>query len=263
MGHARIVVVACGLLLLGLVAGPVAAADPPTSFSDDFSALLGDRWEIHGGEWAIVGGRLQGLGTTPDRLHVDDPSALDLAAAIAIVDGLSATNATVCLEMTPLERVDMGIVLRWRGPGDGIWLGLRALGDESDLTGSQAIAGVPTLYTPSHSVLIPAHEVGATLDVCATLVDQRLVVDVDGTRVIDRTFPFVVRAGSIGVHALEANLVAYDDVRVTVTPPIPDTAMAVPGATGGQRGPAPLALVTAAAFLPLALWLRRRWGGPT
>lgn len=264
MGHGRTAAAWCGLLLLALVAGPVAAADPRTSFADDFATPLGDRWEVHGGTWAIVDGRLQGLGTAPDRLHVDEPSALDLAAAVAVVEGLRATNATVCLEMTALERVDKGIVLRWRGPRDGIWLGFRGLGEgdlASDLTVSQAIDGVPTLFTPSHSVVIPTHEIGDTIDVCATLEDQRLIVDVGGKRVIDRTFPFLVRAGSIGVHALEANLVAYDDVGVTVAPPIPDTAAAVPDAARGGDGPVRLVLVTAAGLLALALWPRRRRAG--
>jgi len=157
------------VMISGALPGPAAAASPPATFADDFSTPLGDRWEVHGGSWEIVDGWLQGLGET-DRLHVDTPSALDLAGAVAVVRGVTATNVSTCLDMTSLERVDKGIVLRWRGPDDGIWLGFRGLeadGLISDLTVAQAVDGVPTLYTPSHTVAIRPHNIGDTIHVCA------------------------------------------------------------------------------------------------
>lgn len=208
--------VVAAAIILGALPGPAAAASPPPAFADDFSTPLGDRWEIHGGAWEIVDGRLQGLGEA-DQLTAPDTAtggAVDLAGAVAAVDGLTATNVTVCLDMTSLEREDKGIVLRWLGPNDGIWLGFRGRDADSDLTVAQAVKGTPTLLTPEFSVPIPAHDIGDTIHICATLVGQRLRVEVDEERVLDRTFPFRVRAGAVGVHALADNLVTYDNVRV-------------------------------------------------
>lgn len=250
-------------LFAASIVGPVAAAGPGISFNDDFSTPIGDRWDLHGGTWEIVDGRLQGLGEV-DRLNAPDPASgggVDLAGAVATVHGLTATNVTVCLDMTALERPDKGVVLRWRGPKDGIWLGFRGRESEdypSDLTVEQAIRGVPTLLTPEFSIPIDVHDIGDTIHACATLVGQRLRVVIDGRRVLDRSFPFQVRAGAVGVHALADNLVAYDNVRVTVAPPATDATALVASVGRGNDAPLHLVLLSATGWLVIAIWLRRR-----
>lgn len=198
---------------------PTPTVVPLLSFQDDFATAIADRWSFHGGAWEVVEGQLQGLGEV-DHLHVDSPSALDLAGAVATANGVVATDVSICADMTSLDRVDKGFVLRWIGPNDGIWLGFRGLesfiieGLASDLTVAEAVDGKPMLFTPSHTIPILSHDLGDTIHVCAVLVGQRLTVDVDGQRVLDREFPVQVRAGAAGVHALAANLAAYDNVRI-------------------------------------------------
>ena len=202
---------------------PTPTVVPLLSFQDDFATAFADRWSFHGGTWEVVEGQLQGLGKA-DHLHVDSPSPLDLAGAVATADSLVATDVSICADMTSLDRADKGFVLRWIDPNDGIWLGFRGLesfiieGLASDLTVAEAVEGKPMLFTPSHTIAIPSHDLGDTIHVCAVLVGQRLTVDVDGQQVLDREFPVQVRAGGAGVHALAANLAAYDNVRINAVP---------------------------------------------
>ena len=117
--------------------------------------------------------------------------------------------------LLPLRRdpVPAGRPLGFRGLESFIIEGLA-----SDLTVAEAVDGKPMLFTPSHTIAIPSHDLGDTIHVCAVLVGQRLTVDVDGQQVLDREFPVQVRAGGAGVHALAANLAAYDNVRINAVP---------------------------------------------
>jgi hypothetical protein len=228
---------AASVLILFALAAPVAAAEPEGRFTDDFSTPIGDRWEIHGGTWRVVDGELQGLGIE-DTMTAADPAGggVDLAGAVAVVRGVRVANAEICLDMTALERVDKGVVLRCRNPKNGIWLGFRANRDEewfADMTVAEAVRGKPTLYTPEFSVPIPRHEMGDTIRVCARLSGRNLRVVVDGAEVLHRSFPFRVATGAVGVHALADNLVAYDNVKVTE---LPATEAESPSSVEDQEG---------------------------
>ena len=121
--------------------------------------------------------------------------------------------------MRSIERVDKFLVLRSASPGNEVWIDFRAERPNefpADLLVGQFTNCEETLYTPEFSVLIPPHQLGQTIHVRAILVGSRLGVLIDNILVLDRTFPFSLRAGQVGLATIDDDsgpgTTAFDNV---------------------------------------------------
>jgi len=113
--------------------------------------------------------------------------------------------------MRSQQRVDKGIVLRSTGPGDQIELNLRA-DPYNDLVVQELAACQFVLL--EFAAQIP-HQMQQAIDVHAKLVGDRLVVWIDGDLVLDRSFPFQAKSGSVGLAVIrDDGITAFDNVQV-------------------------------------------------
>ena len=109
------------------------------------------------------------------------------------------------------QQVDKGIVLRSTGPGDQIELNFRA-DPYNDLVVQELVAC--QFIWLEFTALIP-HPVEETLDVQVKLVGDRLVVWINGELVLDRSFPFQAKSGSVGLAVIGVGgITAFDNVQV-------------------------------------------------
>ena len=193
----------------GTAAMTVTVPPSGVAFFDDFNGGNADRWEPTGGIWSLVDGRYEGQET-------EGTTCMGFAPNQSIIRDMQARDVDLEVDMTSLDRVDKGLILRSAGPGDQIELNFRAeRPDEypADLIVQEISACERTLYTPEFSVIIP-HQVGQTIHVRARLVGSQLTVWMDGALVLDEAFPFASRQGRLGVALL--GVAQFDNVAVRV-----------------------------------------------
>jgi len=180
-------------------------------FCDDFSAGNADRWSPSGGLWAVVDRRYVGEGTDERFGCGEFPTNQTL------IRDFQAQDVDIELAMTSIARVDKILVLRSADPDNQIEVNFRAerLGEfPADLVVQERKQCAFTLLTPEFSVLIRPHQVGQTIHARAQLVHDRLRVWIDGTLVLNRSFPFAVRSGALGVGVIGGGVTAFDNVFV-------------------------------------------------
>src|SRR6266487_1104142 len=162
-------------------------------FCDDFSTGSTDQWSPGEGLWTVKDGAYVGEGTDERFGCGEFPTNQTL------IRDFQARDVDLELDMMSIQRVDKILVLRSADPDNQIELNFRAeRPDEfpSDLVVQERSRCNFTLLTPEFSVLIPPHQVGQTIHTRAQLVHERLRVWIDGTLVLNRSFPFSVRSGA-------------------------------------------------------------------
>jgi len=184
----------------------------PTEFTDDFSSGNAASWSPASTGWTVVAGQYQGVGT-------DSSACAGLGLNQSLVRNLCARNVEVELDMTSVARVDKGVILRSTGPDNQIELNFRAArpdGFPADLIVQEVSDCRRTLLTPEFSVLIPQHDVGQRIHIRIRLVGNQLTVWIDGTQVLDGSFPFVNGSGQLGLGVIDGGLATFDNVSVRV-----------------------------------------------
>lgn len=180
-------------------------------FCDDFSTGGADRWSPSGGLWDVIDGRYVGEGTDERFGCGEFPTNQTL------IRDFEARDVDLTLDMASIERVDKIVVLRSADPDNQIEVNFRAErpGEfPADLIVQERSQCAFTLLTPEFSVLIPPHQVGQTIHVRVQLVHDRLRVWIDGTLVLNRSFPFSERTGALGVDVIGGGVTAFDNVFV-------------------------------------------------
>ncbi len=180
-------------------------------FCDDFSVGNAHHWSPSGGLWAVVDGRYVGEGTD-ERFGCGE-----VPTNQTLLRDFQARDVDIELDMMSIARVDKILVLRSADPDNQIELNFRAeRPDEfpADLVVQERSKCAFTLLTPEFSVLIPPHQVGQTIHTRAQLVHERLRVWIDGTLVLNRSFPFSVRSGALGMGVVGGGVTAFDNVFV-------------------------------------------------
>ncbi len=180
-------------------------------FCDDFSVGNADRWSSSGGLWAVADGRCLGEGTDEQLGCGEFPTNQ------TIIRHFQARHVEIELDMMSIARVDKILVLRSIDPDNQIEVNFRAeRPDEfpADLVVQERSECAFTLLTPEFSVLIPPHQVGESIHVRVQLVHDRLRVWIDGMQVLNRSFPFAVRRGALGVGVVGGGVTAFDNVFV-------------------------------------------------
>jgi hypothetical protein len=172
-------------------------------FCDDFSDGTAARWETQGGTWDVIDNEYVGTG-------VHDACATGFSTNETLIRDLRVTDVELRVDMRSEQRVDKGIVLRSTGPGDQIELNFRAA-PFNDLV-VQELAACQFILL-DFAAQIP-HQVEQTIEVHAKLVGDRLVVWIDGELVLDRSFPFRAKSGSVGLAVIEGGITAFDNVQV-------------------------------------------------
>lgn len=130
-----------------------------------------------------------------------------------------ARNVEVELDMTSLSRVDKMLILRSTDPANHIELNFRAERPNefpADLFVVEKYNCEIVFITPEFSVPIPQHLIGQTIHVRTLLVGNRLTVWVNGSQVVDQSFPFSnQKAGNVGLGVIvPEGITAFDNVRV-------------------------------------------------
>ena len=180
-------------------------------FCDDFSTGNADRWSPSGGLWGVADGRYVGEGTDERFGCGEFPTNQTL------IRDFEARDVDLSLDMTSIERVDKMVVLRSADSDNQIAVNFRAErpGEfPADLIVQERSQCAFTLLTPEFSVLIPPHQVGQTIHARVLLVHDRLGVWIDGTLVLNRSFPFSERTGAVGVDVIGGGVTAFDNVFV-------------------------------------------------
>jgi len=174
-------------------------------FCDDFSDGTDTRWERLGGSWEVVDNEYVGTG-------LPDACATGSSADETLIRDLRAQNVEMRLEMRSQQRVDKGIILRSTGFGDQIALNFRA--DPFNDLVVQELAGCQFILFDSNTQI--PHQVGQTIDVRVKLVGDQLTVWIDDRLVLDRSFPFRARPGSVGLVVIDEGVTAFDNVQVAL-----------------------------------------------
>jgi hypothetical protein len=191
------------LLTLSLLGVPATAA---LAFSDDFTDGDFAGWTPQGGTWTVDAlGRLVGEG--------DGAPPRD---SVIIRDGFTARDMQLQVDMTSLTRVDKAIVFRFRDVGNYLFLNFRAA-PFNDLTVAEVLGGV--LIPAYADVPIPAHNVGETIQVKASLTGKRFTVYVKGILILDQELPVSEAEGGLGLWVIDDEfgdgLTAFDNVEWT------------------------------------------------
>ena len=179
-------------------------------FCDDFRDGTAARWEPQGGSWEVIDNEYVGTG-------VIDACGTGFSTDETLIRDLRAADVEMRVDMRSEQRVDKGIVLRSTGPGDQIELNF--------LAAPYNVLAVQELVACQFVLLeFPAqipHQVGQTIDVRAKLVGDRLMVWIDGELVVDQSFPFQAKSGSVGLAVISsdgtpesAGITAFDNVQV-------------------------------------------------
>jgi hypothetical protein len=180
-------------------------------FCDDFSSGTATGWEPQGGAWTVENGQYIGEG-------LPHGPCGGFSLNKTLVRNLEAKNIDFQVDMTSIQGVDKGIILRSTGPDNQIELNFRAERPgafPADLVVQEIVNCQFILYTPEFSVPIP-HQVGQTIHVRAKLVGNHLRVWINSQMVLDRSFPFAATKGQVGLAALDGEVAAFDNVRVKV-----------------------------------------------
>jgi hypothetical protein len=180
-----------------------------TNFCDDFNSGRANRWSTEGAIWRVVNRRYVGTPTFDS-----SPSPCGHPTGQSLIRGVRARNLDMRVDLTSLTGVDKFVVLRSTDSDNQIELNFRAA-PWGDLVVQEKTACAFFLHTPEFSVLIPPHQVGQTIRTRIRLIGDRLTIWIDGSRVLDRTFPFTARAGRAGVGVWTGK-VGFDNVRVSV-----------------------------------------------
>ncbi|HET9865582.1 MAG TPA: hypothetical protein VFP37_19250 [Steroidobacteraceae bacterium] len=171
-------------------------------FCDDFSDGVAANWESQGAIWQVIDNEYVGTGTA-------EACGTGFASNETFVRDLVAADVEVRFDMRSLERVDKAIVLRSTGPGDQIELNFRA--DPFNDVVVQELGACQFLFLQS----FPApHPMGQTVEAHVKLVGNRVVVWLDGELILDRSFPFRAKSGSVGLGVIEGGVTAFDNVQV-------------------------------------------------
>lgn len=177
-------------------------------FCDDFRDGTDTRWAPQGGLWEVIDNEYVGTGAI-------DACGTGFSTNETLVRDLQVADVELRVDMRSQQRVDKGIVLRSTGPGDQIELNF--------LAAPYNVLAVQELVACQFVLLeFPAqipHQVEQTLDVRVKLVGDRLLVWIDGEPVVDRTFPFQAKSGSVGLAVISsdgfsAGITAFDNVQV-------------------------------------------------
>jgi len=179
-------------------------------FCDDFSDGTDARWAPQGGSWEVIDNEYVGTGAI-------DACGTGFSTNETLIRDLRVTDVEMRVDMRSQQRVDKGIILRSTGPGDQIELNF--------LAHPYNVLAVQELVACQFVLLeFPAqipHQVGQTIDVRAKLVGDRLLVWIDGELVVDRSFPFQAKSGSVGLAVISsdgtpdsAGITAFDNVQV-------------------------------------------------
>jgi hypothetical protein len=195
----------------------VGTGTPNFFFCDDFSAGTAERWNPQGGVWSVTDGQYIGSGT------FDTFSNCGFLTNQTLIRDLEALDAEVLLDMKSIERVDKLVVLRSADPDNQIELNFRAErpGEfPADLIVQEKTNCQFTLHTPEFSVLIPPHQLGQAIHSRILLIGRRLLVWIDRALVLNRSFPFSVRTGRLGLGVIEGGVTAFDNVEVHVLKPV-------------------------------------------
>jgi hypothetical protein len=172
-------------------------------FCDDFRDGADTRWIPQGGLWEVSDNQYVGTG-------VQTACATGFSTNETLIRDLQVADVELRVDMRSQQRVDKGIVLRSTGPGDQIELNFRA--DPFNDLVVQELAACQFILLES-AASIP-HQVEQTIDVHAKLVGNRLMVWIDGEAVLDRSFPFQAKSGSVGLAAIDDGITAFDNVQV-------------------------------------------------
>ena len=173
-------------------------------FCDDFSDGTDTRWSPQGGAWEVVDNEYVGTAGS-------DACATGFSSNETLIRDLQVADVELRVDMRSQQRVDKGIVLRSTGPGDQIELNLRA-DPYNDLVVQELAACQFVLL--EFAAQIP-HQMQQAIDVHAKLVGDRLVVWIDGDLVLDRSFPFQAKSGSVGLAVIrDDGITAFDNVQV-------------------------------------------------
>ncbi|HEX6395973.1 MAG TPA: family 16 glycoside hydrolase [Steroidobacteraceae bacterium] len=172
-------------------------------FCDDFRDGTAARWEPQGGTWEVIDGEYVGVGPL-------DVCGTGFSSNETLIRDLRVDDVEMRFDMRA-QQVDKGIVLRSTGPGDQIELNFRA-DPYNDLVVQELVACqfIWLDFTP----LVP-HSVDEALDVRVKLVGDRLIVWINGDLVLDRSFPFQAKSGSVGLAVIGVGgTTEFDNVQV-------------------------------------------------
>lgn len=212
----RTIQIAALLLATTLLAGcdedPVPfSPSTTTEFFDDFSQGNANRWSVNDGSWSVSDGRYIGFGGAASTCQGLGPNQ-------SLVHGLQARDLDVELDMVSISGVDKALILRSSAVGDQIELNFRAERPgafPADLVVQEISACNRSMYTAEFAVEVP-HQVGQTIHVRVRLVGTQLTVWVDGTQVLDDSFPFTNVSGQVGVAFVSGRTAGFDNVKVKI-----------------------------------------------
>ena len=189
-------------------AGTGCSLTSNTNFCDNFNSGRADRWSTEGGIWKVVDRRYVGTPTFDSSF-----SPCGRPTGQSLIRGVRARNLDMRVDLTSLTGVDKFVVLRSTDSDNQIELNFRAA-PFGDLVVQEKRLCDFFFHTQEFEVLIP-HEIGQTIRTRIRLIGDRLTVWIDGTRVLNRIFPFTARAGRAGVGVWTGK-VGFDNVRVCV-----------------------------------------------
>jgi hypothetical protein len=172
---------------------------------NDFNDGATTGWTALGGSWSVDGGRYLGAG--PETVLGSECGASLMTASLR--DGVALEDVGLHLEMQSVERLDKTLVLRATDPSNRIELNFRG-----DPINDLMVQELRDCVLVSHTVEgeIPVAHGADMIAVDVTLRGEHLTVVVDGAVVVDRTFPFPVRQGQVGVAVIENSLVRFDSI---------------------------------------------------
>jgi hypothetical protein len=178
---------------------------PGLMFCEDFNDGLADDWSAEGGDWSVMDGRYVGI--APESVLGSECGASLMTASL--YEGISPENVGFHVEMQGFDRLEKTIVLRAVSPSNRIELNFR--GDPINDLMVQELRDCELVYhTTEGEIAVPHGMEPISVDV--ELRGDSLIVLVGGQPIVDRTFPFAIRPGRVGVAVIENSSVAFDSV---------------------------------------------------
>jgi hypothetical protein len=178
---------------------------PGLMFCEDFNDGLAENWSVEGGDWSVMDGRY--LGIAPESVLGSECGASLMTASL--YEGLSPENVGFHAEMQGFDRLDKTIVLRAESPSNRIELNFRS--DPINDLMVQELRDCELVYHTTEGEIAVPHGTNM-ISVDVELRGDSLVVIVDGQPIVDRTFPFAIRPGRVGVAVIENSSVVFDSV---------------------------------------------------
>ena len=194
----------------------VTPAEGLTCF--DFNSGSAAEWRPEAGDWIVSYGAYIGFAPT-----LDGATCQASSMVTSMLQGVSAKNVKISLDMSAFDRADKFVVLRQQDPNNRVEINFRARFTEEsagDLVLQELVDCVQTLHTEWFEVDLP-HEIAQVIHADITLIDDNVTVEVDGRTVLSGQFPLPDRAGGIGLGVIEEGTVVFDNVVIEVLDPIP------------------------------------------